>query len=198
MTDQEFLKELEGKLWRAANTLRSNISAALYRDVVLGMIFLKYVSDMMDLRREELKVIFNDPSADYFLGHDADDEIINDELENRDYYLEDNVFWIPKSSRWDYIKSVSRLSLGQSLPLGGEFKGIDKLLDDTMDQIEKSNPKLKNILNKGYSRLDIDRSKLSALIDLISEIPFPKSGTWNSAAPLPAKLLLSIGIPSTT
>jgi len=55
MSEQEFLKELEDKLWRTANTLRSNIAAALYRDVVLGMVFLKYVSDSLEIRRQELR-----------------------------------------------------------------------------------------------------------------------------------------------
>ena len=57
MSEQEFLKELEDKLWRTANTLRSNIAAALYRDVVLGMVFLKYVSDSLEIRRQELREI---------------------------------------------------------------------------------------------------------------------------------------------
>ena len=172
MSEQEFLKELEDKLWRTANTLRSNISAALYRDVVLGMVFLKYVSDSLEIRRQELRKGFSDPEFDYYLGDDADEEFISEELENRDYYIEKNVFWVPKSARWDYIKDNSRLSIGSPLSLGGEFKGVDKFLDDTMDKIEKENPKLKNILNKGYSRLDIDQSKLADLVDLISTIPF--------------------------
>ena len=172
MSEQEFLKELEDKLWRTANTLRSNIAAALYRDVVLGMVFLKYVSDSLEIRRQELREGFSDPEFDYYLGDDADEAFISEELENRDYYIEKNVFWVPKSARWDYIKDNSRLAIGSPLSLGGEFKGVDKFLDDTMDKIEKENPKLKNILNKSYSRLDIDQSKLADLVDLISTIPF--------------------------
>ena len=106
MSEQEFLKELEDKLWRTANTLRSNIAAALYRDVVLGMVFLKYVSDSLEIRRQELRKGFSDPEFDYYLGDDADEEFISEELENRDYYIEKNVFWVPKSARWDYIQCV--------------------------------------------------------------------------------------------
>ena len=154
MTEQQFLQDLEKKLWASANTLRSNISAALYRDVVLGLVFLKYVSDSMDTRREELKAAFKDPENDYYLGEDADDEFIATELETRDYYIEKNVFWVPEKARWQYIQDNAGLTIGATLPLGGEFKGLDKLLDDTMDIIEKANPKLKNILNKGYTKLD--------------------------------------------
>ena len=173
MSEQKFLQDLEKKLWSSANTLRSNISAALYRDVVLGLVFLKYVSDSMDARKQELIAAFKDSENDYFLGEDADEAFINEELETRDYYTEKNVFWVPAQARWQYVQDCAGLTIGAPLPLGGEFKGLAKLLDDTMDTIEKANPKLKNILNKGYSRLDIDPIKLKKLVvEIISTIPF--------------------------
>jgi type I restriction enzyme M protein len=173
MTEQQFLQDLEKKLWASANTLRSNISAALYRDVVLGLVFLKYVSDSMDTRREELRLAFIDPENDYYLGEDANEEFIQTELETRDYYIEKNVFWVPAEARWQYIQDNAGLTIGAELPLGGEFKGLDKLLDNTMDIVEKANPKLKNILNKGYTRLELDPIKLKKLVvEIISTIPF--------------------------
>ncbi len=171
-TEQEFLKDLESKLWTSANKLLPALDAAVYKHVVLGMIFVKYVSDSFETRRGELKEAFADNEHDYFLGDDADDEFINEELETRDYYTEKNIFWIPQGARWKYLQDNIRLSIGSPLPYGGEFKGAGRLLDDTMDLIEKENPKLKRILNKNYAQLQIDHGKLADLLDLIATIPF--------------------------
>jgi len=91
---------------------------------------------------------------------------------NLDYYTEKNVFWVPTAARWQYIQDNIRLSIGAPLPLGDEFKGTRKLLDDTIELIEKENPKLKRILNKNYAQLQIDQNKLVDLLDLIATIPF--------------------------
>ncbi len=172
MTEQKFLQDLEKKLWTSANKLLPSLDAAHYKHVILGMVFLKYVSDSFKTRQDELKIAFMNPENDYFLGVEDDSEFIKEELETRDYYTEKNIFWVPQSARWDYIVENSRLSMGSPLPHGGEFKGVGKLLDDTMDTIEKENPKLKRILNKNYAQLQIEQSKLADLLDLISEIPF--------------------------
>ncbi len=172
MTEQEFLQDLEKKLWTSANKLLPSLDAAVYKHVVLGMVFVKYVSDSFETRRDELKVAFADPEHDYFLGDDADDDFINEELETRDYYIEKNIFWIPQGARWKYLQDNIRLSIGSPLPHGGEFKGAGRLLDDTMELIEKENPKLKRILNKNYAQLQIDHGKLADLLDLIATIPF--------------------------
>ena len=82
--EQKFLNELDAKLWKAADKLRSSVDPGEYKDVVLGLIFIKYVSDAFDARREELKRLFADPESDYFLGTVDLDEI-NAELEIRDY-----------------------------------------------------------------------------------------------------------------
>ncbi len=171
MTEQQFLQDLEKKLWKSANKLLPSLDAAVYKHVVLGMVFLKYVSDSFETRRQELITAFKDPKNDYYLGEDSDD-FIEEELENRDYYTEKNVFWVPAGARWQYIQDNIRLSVGSPLPLGGEFKGAGKLLDDTMELIEKENPKLKKILNKNYAQLQIEQNKLADLIDLIATIPF--------------------------
>ncbi len=92
MTEQKFLQELEKKLWKTADTLRSNISAAEYKHIVLGLVFLKYVSDSFETRRQELKAEFTNPKSDYYLCDDEQDELIKEELENRDYYTEKMYF----------------------------------------------------------------------------------------------------------
>ncbi len=171
MTEQKFLKDLEKKLWTSANKLLPSLDAAVYKHVVLGMVFLKYISDSFETRRQELKEAFTNPNHEYYLGEDSDD-FIEDELENRDYYTEKNIFWVNRGARWQYLQDNIRLSMGAKLALGGEFKGAGKLLDDTMELIEKENPKLKRILNKNYAQLQIEQSKLADLLDLIATIPF--------------------------
>ena len=172
MSEQEFLKELEAKLWKAANKLLPSLDAAVYKHVVLGLVFVKYVSDSFESRRLDLKADFTDADNDYFLGDDADEAFISEELENRDYYTEKNIFWVPQAARWAYLQDNIRLSAGSPMPLGGEFKGAGKLIDDTMELIEKENPKLKRILNKNYAQLQIEQTKLADLLDLIASIPF--------------------------
>ncbi|OHD23569.1 MAG: restriction endonuclease subunit M [Spirochaetes bacterium GWB1_59_5] len=168
-----FLNSLETKLWASANKLLPNLDAARYKHVMLGLVFLKYVSDAFDVRVQELKKEFIDPDADYFLGIDADAAFINSELENRDYYTEKNVFWVPESARWKNIEQNCRLSLGTNLPWGDEFKGVSKLLDDAMAVIEKENPKLKNILFKDFAREGIEDQLYGSLIsDVVGTIPF--------------------------
>ena len=172
MTEQKFLKDLESKLWTSANKLLPSLDAAVYKHVVLGMVFLKYISDSFEVRRQELIKDFTNPQSDYYLSDDPNDEMILEELETRDYFTEKNIFWVPAAARWNYIQDNIRLSVGASMPLGGEFKGAGKLLDDTMELIEKENPKLKRILNKNYAQLQIEQNKLADLLDLIATIPF--------------------------
>jgi type I restriction enzyme M protein len=167
---QQFLNDLEKKLWNSADKLRSNLDAAVYKHVVLGLVFLKYVSNSFDQRREQLKADFINPAhQDYLAG---DEESLLEELEDRDAYTEANVFWVPEPARWHNLQDSAKLSLGSPLPWGVEFKGVGKLLDDAMEAIEKDNSKLKNILNKDYGRLQLDSDKLAQLIDLIATIPF--------------------------
>ena len=175
--EQKFLNELDAKLWKAADKLRSSVDPGEYKDVVLGLIFIKYVSDAFDARREELKRLFADPESDYFLGTVDLDEI-NAELEIRDYYAADNIFWVPALGRWKMLQDNCRLTIGQQIEIKNgkthiyEFKSTGRLIDDALDAIEKENPKLKGLLNKNYTRFQIDQEKLAGLIDLISSIPF--------------------------
>jgi type I restriction enzyme M protein len=172
--EQQFLNELDKRLWTAANKLLPMLDAAVYKHVVLGLIFLKYVSDAFKERRAELEAAFRDPKNDYYLG---DDSLINEELEARDYYTEKNVFWVPALARWDFIQSHAKIAVGSKLEVKNgktseyKFNGIGRLLDDALEAVEKENPKLKGVLEKDYARKQIDPA-LPSLIDEIGKIPF--------------------------
>ncbi|WP_297811727.1 class I SAM-dependent DNA methyltransferase [uncultured Methylophaga sp.] len=175
--EQQFLNELDKKLWNAADRLRSNIDAAEYKHVVLGLIFLKYVSDAFKERREQLRADFKDPDNDYYLGDDVQD-MAEAELEIRDYYTEKNVFWVPALARWENLQNNAKVAPGTEIEVKNgkkvtyKFSSIGKLIDDALEEIEKENPKLKNVLDKNYARRQIDPSILGQLIDKIAEIPF--------------------------
>jgi type I restriction enzyme M protein len=174
--EQQFLNDLDRHLWTAADKLRANVDAAVYKHVVFGLIFLKYVSDAFKERHAELAANFRDPRHDYYLGDDADDLIV-EELEARDYYTEKNVFWVPALARWDFTRDNAKIAVGTKLQVtNGKaseyvFKGIGRLLDDALDAVEKENPKLKGVLEKDYARKQID-PVLPSLIDEIAKIPF--------------------------
>ncbi|MGM0745410.1 MAG: type I restriction-modification system subunit M [Bacteroidota bacterium] len=179
--EQEFLKDLDKKLWSAADKLRNNLDAAVYKHVVLGLIFLKYVSDAFEERRQELRKQFRDPDHDYYIPQDdmSDDEyeeFIEEELEVRDYYVAKNVFWVPPLARWEVLKENNKLAAGSviELPEGEtyEFKNVARLIDDANREIEKENPNLKDILDKTYSQKQIPQEKLGELIDLFSDANF--------------------------
>lgn len=183
--EQQFLNELEKKLWTSANKLLPSLDASQYKHVALGLVFLKYVSDSFDIRRKELTGQFTNPKHDYYLdpedfgGEDSDDynEEINTELEERDYYAENNVFWVPQQSRWEFLQSKNKVVItGEiEIPDGKTFKkirSVGQLIDNALEAIEVDNPKLKGVLNKRYTQLQIDQAKLGELIDLIATIPF--------------------------
>lgn len=179
--EQEFLKDLDKKLWSAADKLRNNLDAAVYKHVVLGLIFLKYVSDAFEERRKELREQFRDPEHDYYIPKDdmSDEEyesFIEEELEVRDYYVAKNVFWVPPLARWEVLKENNKLAAGSEiqLPEGEtyEFKNVARLIDDANRAIEKENPNLKDILDKTYSQKQIPQEKLGELIDLFSDANF--------------------------
>lgn len=136
------------------------MDAANYKHIVLGLIFLKYVSDAFDERQQELRARFLNETDDYYLPRedfDSDDEYeqaIQDELEQRDYYLEQNVFWIPMQARWDNLKQWAVLPSGTELPWtkpNGEpekLRSVSWLIDTALDTVETENPKLKGVLNR--------------------------------------------------
>ncbi|MBP2700051.1 type I restriction-modification system subunit M [Photobacterium lucens] len=179
--EQQFLKELEGKLWNAADKLRSTLDAAQYKHAVLGLIFVKYVSDAFKLRQEEIKADLANPEHEYYLdpADFSEEELAQEiaiELEQRDFYTEKNVFWLPTESRWQFLQDNGPLVIGGAdLEIDGKVKKITSvghLIDNALEGIERDNQKLKGVLNKLYSGLKIDQSKLNELINLIATIPF--------------------------
>lgn len=158
--EQQFLQQLENKLWNAADKLRATLDAAQYKHAVLGLIFVKYVSDAFSLRQDDIKAELTNPEHEYYLdpqGLSAEElaEEIAAELEQRDYYTEQNVFWLPPESRWQFLQNNAPLVIGSvELTIAGKPKKITSvghLIDTALEGIERDNPKLKGVLNKSYS-----------------------------------------------
>lgn len=140
-------QELTKTLWATADKLRNNMDAAEYKHVVLGLIFLKYISDAFDELYQKLeKDELSDP-------------------EDKDEYLAENVFYVPPSARWNFIQHQR-----------AKLPSIGKDIDDAMDAIERDNPSLKGVLPKDYARPALDKKRLGELIDLIGNIGFNKKG----------------------
>ncbi|RUO45875.1 type I restriction-modification system subunit M [Pseudidiomarina donghaiensis] len=194
-TEQLFLEELDKKLWSAADRLRNNLDAANYKHVVLGIIFLKYVSDAFEERQQELRHLFTQDNSDdniYFMpreDYDSDEEYteaVNAELELHEYYQERNVFWVPKQSRWEFLKNTAALPIGTEIDIEGpngekevfKLTSVSKLLDNALEAIETykvegklANPKLKGVLPR-ISRYEVDNHNLTELINRFSDTSF--------------------------
>lgn len=197
--EQQFFNELERKLWTAADKLRSNLDAAVYKHVVLGLIFLKYVSDAFEERQQELRERFCNPEHDYYMDPadypDTYEKSVAAELEVRDYYTEKNVFWVPLEARWQTLRDCAQLPPGNELPwnvpkrdsdgryvkddagnlvmVPEKMRSVGWLIDNAMDAIERENEKkLKNVLNKDFARTQIDSHKLADLIAHFSDTQF--------------------------
>lgn len=146
-------KSLEETLWDAATTLRSSMDAAEYKHVVLGLIFLKYVSDTFMVRHEELRRLVDDESSEYFMPtEDAKQSV----LEDRDEYTAEGVFWIPEGHRWDDLRRA------------GKQPDIGARIDRAMESIERENPTLKGVLPKTFTRQELGPEMLGGLIDVFS------------------------------
>jgi type I restriction enzyme M protein len=188
--EHDFLNDLDKKLWNSADRLRSSLDAAVYKHVVLGLIFLKYASDAFDARREELKRKFRDPNDEYYMdpadyGLTVEDDIER-ELENRDYYREVNVFWVPQEARWENLRDNSKLAVGDQLPWGKPYRGVGFLLDDALAALGEQNEKLKKVLAKDtFTRHEVRPDTLTGLIDLFSTTNF--SATEHNGQPLTLK-----------
>ena len=131
----------EAELFLAADKLRKNLEPSDYKHVVLGLMFLRHISNAFEVKREAL--LAEDPKS----------------AEDQDEYLAENVFWVPKGARWSHLQAKARLPT------------IGKLIDDAMSAIEASNASLKGVLPKDYNRPALDKVMLGELIDLISGIP---------------------------
>ena len=133
-------------IWRAADKLRGNLSASEYEGVVLGLIFLKYISDKFETKYQEL---LEDEYAD---------------VEDKDEYEAEGVFFVPQDARWSVIREASRTPQ------------IGVVIDNALQAIEKENPKLKGILPSNYSRPELDKRRLGDVVDLFTNIKMHASG----------------------
>lgn len=131
----------EAELWAMADTLRGSMDASEYKHVVLGLIFLKYISDAFE---EHYKNIFQEWGPDT--------------AEDRDEYLAENIFWVPSDARWSHLKGRARQP------------EIGQLVDDAMMAVERENPSLRDVLPKEYARPTLDKQRLGQLIDMIGNI----------------------------
>jgi type I restriction enzyme M protein len=132
----------EAKLWSMADALRNNMDAAEYKHVVLGLIFLKYISDAFEAKHEELK-------GQRKQGADPEDP---------DEYRAVSIFWVPKEARWSHLKD------------NAPQPKIGTIVDEAMTAIERDNPSLKGVLPRDYSRPGLDKQRLGQLINLVSDI----------------------------
>ena len=130
----------EEVIWRAADKLRGNLNASEYEGVVLGLIFLKYISDKFEVKFKEL---FEDEYAD---------------VEDKDEYEADGVFFVPQEARWNVIS------------LAAHTPEVGRIIDDALQAIERENPKLKGVLPGNYARPELDKRRLGDVVDLFSNI----------------------------
>jgi type I restriction enzyme M protein len=137
----------EAKLWAAADALRNNMDAAEYKHVVLGLIFLKYISDAFEAKHSQLQ-------AQKDQGADPEDQ---------DEYRAENVFWVPREARWAHLKASAPQPT------------IGTLVDDAMTAIERDNPSLKGVLPKDFGRPGLDKQRLGQIINLVSDIALGSS-----------------------
>ena len=131
----------EAELWAMADALRGSMDAAEYKHVVLGLIFLKYISDAFEERHEAVVADWGGEAA-----------------EDRDEYIAENIFWVPQEARWAHLKAQARQST------------IGQKVDKAMAAIERDNPALKDVLPKDYARPALDKQRLGQLIDMIGNI----------------------------
>ncbi len=135
---------LETKLWASADMLRNNMDAAEYKHIVLGLIFLKYISDAFEAKHAELAA-----AAARAEGADPEDP---------DEYKAASIFWVPREARWSHLKAQAPQPT------------IGRTVDDAMDAIERENPTLKGVLPKDFARPGLDKARLAQLINLVSDI----------------------------
>lgn len=145
------------KFWDMAEALRNNLDAAEYKHIVLGLVFLKHVSDSFEARRQQLESDFLDPASEAYKPNEISRA---NALETRDYYTEVNVFWVPEQSRWASLADNSKQS------------DIALRIDNALYEIERENPKLEGIVERLYANAKLPVAVLGAVVDLIGTISF--------------------------
>ena len=153
------MKELKDTLWKAADKLRGSMDASQYKDVILGLVFLKYVSDAFDERRAQIQAELESEGMD----EDQIAGLIND----YDEYTGHGVFFIPATARWTFLAQNAK---------GRGDATIGQLIDDAMDHIMAANPSLKATLPRIYNRDNVDQRRLGELLDLFNSARFTGQG----------------------
>jgi len=159
------MKELKDTLWKAADKLRGSMDASQYKDVILGLVFLKYVSDAFDERRGQIEA---ELTAQGY-GQDQVAQLIDDV----DEYTGHGVFWVPATSRWTYLAGHAK---GRPAQGGAAPQTVGELVDDAMGHIMGSNPSLAGTLPRIFNRDNVDQRRLGELIDLFNRAQFAGVG----------------------
>ena len=151
-------KDFKAVLWAAADKLRAQMDAAEYKHLVLGLIFLKYISDTFEEQKQKVLATVSNPESDYYLGDDPADH--QEALEDRDYYTQENVFWVPTDARWESLRNQAKQP------------DIGQLIDRALVAIENENPTLRGKLDKRFGAAQLEPGRMGELVDLISTIGF--------------------------
>lgn len=159
------MKELKETLWKAADKLRGSMDASQYKDVILGLVFLKYVSDAFTERRDTIR---RELEADGL----SEDQIA-DLVDEVDEYTGNGVFWIPAVARWTYLANNAK---GLPAAMGEPEKSIGQLIDEAMDYIMESNQVLAATLPRIFNRDNVDQRRLGELMDLFNSARFTGQG----------------------
>ena len=152
-------KELKDTLWKAADKLRGSMDASQYKDVVLGLVFLKYVSDAFTARASALTAELTEE------GYDA--EAIAETLEDRDEYTASNVFWVDEDARWPHLVQMAKVN---------DVKTIGQRLNEAMDLLMSDNPSLAGTLPRVFNNSSVDQRQLAELLDLLNSLRFSGQG----------------------
>jgi type I restriction enzyme M protein len=160
------MKELKDTLWKAADKLRGSMDASQYKDIILGLVFLKYVSDAFEERRGHIREELEKDG----LSEDQIAQLIDDV----DEYTGNGVFWVPDNARWGFLAANAK---GFESPMGGTPKSIGLLIDEAMELIMGANPSLAATLPRLYNRDNIDQRRLGELIDLFNSARFTGQGS---------------------
>ncbi len=153
------MKELKDTLWKAADKLRGSMDASQYKDVILGLVFLKYVSDAFDERREQIRAELSESK----LSDTQIDRLVDD----IDEYTGSGVFWVPAAARWGFLAERAK---------GFGDASIGELLNAAVDALMESNPGLRATLPKIYNQASVDQRRLGELMDLFSGARFTGAG----------------------
>lgn len=159
------MNELKATLWKAADRLRGSLSANQYKDVILGLVFLKYVSDAFEEEQSLLRAEYEEQGID--------EEDIAELLLDTDTYVGEGIFLVPEAARWSFLAENAK---GQA-PSGAEAgRTVGALIDEAMDQLMRANPSLRGTLPRLYNKDNIDQRRLGELVDLFSSTRFSRQG----------------------